>query len=180
MTCPHVLGLIDAGPFADYPSAHLAAAWEHARHCATCGPALQAAKAISVDLTALPQPAPPPELAASVMARIARIHQPTAADAAAPIRETADGASTRYSWAWAPALGVLSAAFAIVLLFKSGDAARAGLWSARTPSLTAGVLTMPELTSGTLALVACLLVYAVALFAPVGRRLVRGRTDLYR
>jgi hypothetical protein len=38
MTCAHVLGLIDAAPVADYPRAHLDAAWQHARECATCGP----------------------------------------------------------------------------------------------------------------------------------------------
>ena len=176
MTCAHVLGLIDAGPFADYSSAHRAAAWAHARHCATCGPALQASKAMTVDLTALPQPAPPPELAASVMARIARIPQPMTSHAGALELETPRVAKPRDSWAWAPAASVLSATLAIVLLFQSGDAARDGLWSARTPSLTAGVLAMPELTGETFALVACLLVYAAALFAPLERRRTNDRT----
>ena len=83
MTCTHVLGLIDAGPFADYPRAHLDAAWEHARQCATCGPALQAAAALTADLPALPQPAPPPDLAAAVLARIARIDRANPVPAAA-------------------------------------------------------------------------------------------------
>ena len=39
MTCAHVLGLIDAGSFAGLSAAHLDAAWQHARQCATCGPA---------------------------------------------------------------------------------------------------------------------------------------------
>ena len=172
MTCGHVLGLIDAGPFADYPSAHLAAAWEHARHCATCGPALQAGTAMTAQLSALPQPVPPSGLAESVMARIARIPETVASDAPTPLRETAS-ARPHDPWAWAPAASVLSAALAIVLLFQSGEAARDGLWSARTPSLTAGMLAMPELTSGTLALVVCLLVYAAALFAPLRRQPVR-------
>ena len=59
MTCAHVLGLIDSSPFGDYPRAHLDAAWRHARQCATCGPALAAATALTADLTALLQPAPP-------------------------------------------------------------------------------------------------------------------------
>ena len=46
---------------------------EHARQCATCGPALEAAAALTADLAALPQPAPPPDLAAVVLARIAQI-----------------------------------------------------------------------------------------------------------
>ena len=61
MTCAHVLGLIDAGPFADYPQAHLDAAWQHARQCGTCGPALETAAALSTALAALPQFAATPE-----------------------------------------------------------------------------------------------------------------------
>src|SRR5688572_11629221 len=84
----HVLGLIDAGPFADYPSAHLAAAWEHATGCPTCGAARQAADAITAELTALPQPVPPSGLAELVMARITRIPEPLAADMSVPLRES--------------------------------------------------------------------------------------------
>lgn len=177
MTCSHVLGLIDAGPFADYPSAHLAAAWKHAHHCATCGPALQAASAITTDLSALPLPAPPPGLAGSIMARIAQIPQPPASPAAAPLRESANAELTRASWSWTPALGV-SAALAIVLLAESGDLVRADLWSFRAPSLT-GLLAMPEPTAGTLGLVACLLVYAAAFFASLHGRPAKDRM-LYR
>ena len=73
MTCRHALDLIDAETFTDYPRAHLDAARQHARQCATCGPALEAATALTAGLVALPQPAPPPDLAAAVLARIARI-----------------------------------------------------------------------------------------------------------
>lgn len=59
MTCSQVLGLIDAGPFADYPPAHVDAAWQHARHCPTCGPALKTATALTAELGALPEPTPP-------------------------------------------------------------------------------------------------------------------------
>ena len=112
-----------------------------------------------------------PELAASVMARIARIPQPMAAPARATERETSSIAKPRGSQAWAPALGALSGALAIVLLGESGGIVRADLWSFREPSFTS-LLAMPELGGGTLALVACLLVYAAALFAPIrhGRR----------
>ena len=75
MTCAHVLGLVDAGPFADYPQAHLDAAWEHARQCPTCGPALQASDRLTIDLAALPHPVPPPDLTLAVIARIARVEE---------------------------------------------------------------------------------------------------------
>ena len=73
MTCAHVLGLIDAGDFADYPREHLEEAWRHARQCATCGPALEMASRFTSGLAALPQPAPPRELLAGVLADIERI-----------------------------------------------------------------------------------------------------------
>lgn len=76
MTCAHVLGLIDAGPFADYPPAHLQAAGEHARLCATCGPALTSSLRLADELAALAHPEPPTHLAPAVLARIARLDTP--------------------------------------------------------------------------------------------------------
>jgi len=68
MTCAHVLGLIDAGPFADYPRAHLESAWRHARQCATCGPAMEAATSLTMDLSNLPQGAGSSELTTAILA----------------------------------------------------------------------------------------------------------------
>ena len=170
-----MLGLIDAGPFADYPSAHLAAAWEHATGCPTCGPARQAANAITAELTALPQPVLPSGLAESVMARIARIPEPMVANTSTRLRESANAAHTDDSWSWTPVLGALSATLAIVLLAASGDVVRSDLWSLRTPSLRR-LLTMPELNAGMLGLVACLLVYIAALFPTLHSRRVSDRT----
>ena len=76
MTCRHVLDLIDAGPWADYPPAHLEAAWRHARGCPTCGPALEASTLIAGRLAGLPATEPPAHFAASVSARIARLDTP--------------------------------------------------------------------------------------------------------
>lgn len=140
MTCAHVLGLVDAGPFADYPRAHLDAAWEHARQCPTCGPALQASDRLTIDLAALPQPAPPPDLAAAVAARIARIE----IEEEPPVRARAHD--------WSPlitVLGGLAAAVAIALSMPSSA------WSQHTwtPVLAAG-----------------LAFYAAGLFAPLGGR----------
>ena len=143
MTCAHVLGLIDAGPFADYPRAHLEAAWQHARQCATCGPALATAARLAADLAAFPQPAPPPDLAAAVIARIARIEEtPPVQDAA---RE----------WSiWITALGAVAACVAIAL------------WSPSAAGARFDVTWAPVLAAG-------LALYAAGLFAPLsgnGRR----------
>lgn len=76
MTCRHVLGLIDAGPVVDYPTAHLEAAWRHADGCATCGPALRLARAVTGQLRGLALPSAPSSVATTVMARIARLEMP--------------------------------------------------------------------------------------------------------
>ena len=156
MTCAHVLGLIDAGPFADFPPAYLDAAWQHARQCATCRPALEAATALTADLGALPQAAPPPDLAAVVMARIARIEPEESAPAAA------DGSEWR---GWAAALGGLGAGAAIVLLTHLGERPLMGL-----RRLPAGLDAMPSTITGVLALAVGVVVYAAGLFASLGGR----------
>jgi hypothetical protein len=145
MTCAHVLGLIDAGPFADYPRAHLDAAWQHARQCATCGPALEAATRLAMDLAALPQPAPPPDLAAAVIARIARIEPPPALQ------------SSARDWSiWITALGAFAACLALALWTPSGGGARIDIMWA-------------------LVLAAGLVLYAAGLFAPLGGNGRRSR-----
>jgi hypothetical protein len=139
MTCAHVLGLIDAGPFADYPQAHREAAWQHARQCATCGPALDGAKRLDADLAVLPQPAPPPDLAVAVIARIARIEETPAVHAGAREWST-----------WITALGAVAACLAIALWPPSPGQA----W-------------IDELTWASV-LAAGLALYAAGLFAPLG------------
>jgi hypothetical protein len=138
MTCTHVLDLIDAGPFADYPRAHLDAAWQHAHQCATCGPALDAANRLATDLAGLAHPAPPPDLSAAIVARIARIEEPLAVQTSAR------------AWSpWITALGALAACTAIALSSPASGAARIDVtWA---PVLAAG-----------------LALYAAGLFAPLG------------
>jgi hypothetical protein len=162
MTCAHVLGLIDAGPFADYPRAHLDAAWQHARQCATCGPALELANALTSGLRALPQAAPPPALTATVLARIARTEQTTSARAA----EASPG--TRDWPVWVTTTGGLAAGLAIVLSIPH----TIDITSPRLGGFTAGLVAMPDTTAGVLVLAAGLALYAAGLFAPVsgGRR----------
>jgi len=51
--------------------------------CSTCGPALEAAAALTANLAALPQPAPPPDVTAAVLARITQIDRAHSAPVAA-------------------------------------------------------------------------------------------------
>jgi hypothetical protein len=185
MTCPHVLDLIDAGPFANYPRAELDAAWEHARSCGTCGPALQVATALKADLAALPQPAPPAHLAAVVLARIAQLDPPSlplekrsfgaaghthSADASV-MRETRAPSSTREWPAWATSLGGIAAGLVIVLSMPPGVVVPIDLASPRVVGLTTGLVPMPSTTTGAVVLAAGLVLYLGGLFAPF-----RGRT----
>jgi len=167
MTCTHVLGLIDAGPLADYPRAHLDAAWQHARQCATCGPALEAATSLSADLTALPLPAPPPNLAAAVLARIAQIEpsRPVVA-----LAETKATSGTRDWSVWATPLGGLAAALAFLLSMPPGHWVSIGI-APRLGGLTAGLVTMPS-TTWAFVLGPALVLYVAGLFGPFrgGRR----------
>ncbi len=168
MTCAHVLGLIDAGPFADYPRAHLDAAWQHAHACATCGPALKAAPALTTGLSALPQPAPSPELAAAVLARIAQTEQAPARVAAA-MPTTSPRSITREWSTSATALGGLAAGLVIVLSMAAGEEARISIASPRVGGMT-GLVAMPSTTIDALVLGAGLLLYVAGLFAPLSVR----------
>jgi hypothetical protein len=169
MTCDRVLGLVDADRLAEYPQAHLDAAWQHASQCATCGPALEAAAALTRGLEALPQPGPPPEFAATVLARLARTDQPQ--PGRPPIPRTASVASRMpHEWfASAAALGALVAGLAIVLPTFAGEGVRLGMMSPRVGGLTA-FLALPSTSTGALALVTSLLLYAAGLFAPLRER----------
>jgi anti-sigma factor RsiW len=161
MTCRHALDLIDAGPFVDGPRTHLDAALEHARHCATCGRALAAATALTADLTALPQPAPPRDLSAAVLARIVQIEP----GVVATVKSTPS--STRDWSAWAT-LGGLAAGLAVIL---PGHATAIELVSLRGSGMTAGLTGLP----GTLAVAAGLTLYVAGLFVPLRGRHRSGR-----
>jgi len=169
MTCAHVLGLIDAGPFADYSSAHLDAAWQHARQCATCGPALEAATALTTDLAGLPQPAAPSNLTAAVLARIAQIDGRHPAPVTAEMPETRALSSPRDWSAWATAPGGLAAGLMIALSMASGDGALGNI-APGVGAMTAGLLEMPSTTTWALVLAAGLALYVAGLFAPLRAR----------
>jgi hypothetical protein len=169
MTCAHVLGLIDAGPFADYPPAHLAAALQHARQCGTCGHALETATRLTAALTELDSPAPPPHLAVNVMARIARIEAANPLPAAAAGSVAIVAPSTRDWSAWATAFGGLAAGLAIVVSTQFGEASAHFLWP-RLRWITTATVAMPASSTGALFLGIALLLYVGGLFAPLRDR----------
>ena len=158
MTCAHVLGLIDAGPFADYPQEHLDAARAHARASPTSGPALAAATVMTAELRALPGHDAPGDLASIVMARIAQLPEPGSAVAAATVR--------RPDWAQTlTVLGGLVAGVALILTMPTGAEA---LGDFVTPRFSAGALaTVPSSGPAVLAIGAGLLLYVTGLFGPV-------------
>ena len=169
MTCAHVLGLIDAGPLADYPRAHARRRLAHARQCTTCGPALEAATAVTAGLRALPQPAPPPHLTAVVLARIAQI-EPVPPAPAAVMPGTRLLSRARDWSVWATALGGLGAALAIVFSASLGDVASLHVALPRVPGITTDLVAMPSTATGALVLAAILVLYVAGLFAPLGDR----------
>ena len=158
MTCAHVLGLIDAGPFAEYPQEHLDAARAHARECPTCGPALEAATVMTAELRALPGPDAPADLANIVMAQIAQLPEPEAAAVAvAPRRDWAQVVTV---------IGGLVAGLALILTMPTGANV---LGDFMTPRFTAAdaLATLPSSAPAALAIGLGLLLYIVGLFAPV-------------
>jgi len=161
MTCSHVLGLIDAGPFADYPRAHLDGAWEHARHCATCGQALAASETLTHALRALPQLTAPRDLTAGVLARIATVEMPLVEHTtvrAARAHEAGSG-----SWEWASHAAAIAATVAAAALISSGAIPIPE--SASGDGLMGSLIDVPPIADGTLALAACLALYSFGLFA---------------
>ena len=170
MTCKHVLALIDAGPFADSPRAHLDAAVEHARHCSTCGPALATATALAADLAALPRPAPPPHLAATVMARLAQIEPADHAEAAAAVPKPKAFSGVRDWSMWAMALGGLAAGIVVIFSIFSvpiGDATPIGIPWPGVRGLETGLVSTTSTMTGTVILGLGLALYIAGLFAPI-------------
>ncbi len=166
MRCAHVRDLIDAVPFVDYSRTHLDAAWEHARQCDTCGPALAASRNLTASLIALAHPAPRRDLAADVLARLEATHTRGAAPAGAEVPQAGARARTPAWPAWATVLGSAAAAFAIALSLLAGGAAPIAVASAVAGGRMAGSLAMPATMPQALGLIAGLALYAAGLFAP--------------
>jgi hypothetical protein len=166
MTCAHVLGLIDAGPSAGYPRAHYDAARRHAETCATCGRAMAIAGQLARDLAEWPDVAPPADLAAVVMARIARGDEGRLAEAGA-----APALGRRASWAWAAwamALGGLAAGAALAWSAATGGAALVRLAGPGLGGAATSAAAWPALPEALL-LAAGLGLYAAGLFQSSAR-----------
>lgn len=170
MTCAHVLGLIDAGPFADYPRAHLESAWQHAHQCATCGPAMEAATSLTIDLAALPQVAASPELTTAILARIARTEQGPPAPVSATMPAIKPRSITRDWWAWATTLAGLAVGLVTIQSMAPGGGAAIDIVSPKLGGMAGPLLAMPSTTTYALVLVGGLVLYAAGLFAPLSGR----------
>jgi len=169
MTCAHVLGLIDAGPFAEYPRPHLEAAWQHARRCATCGPALRMATALPADLAALEQPAPSLDMTAIMLARVAQIDAPQPADVGMAMSATRPPSSPRDRSAWAVALGALSVGVVIVVSLLPSEAVQISM-AAPAVEMKTGLIAMSSTPRDALGVAAGLMLYAAGLFGPLSGR----------
>jgi hypothetical protein len=165
MTCEHVLDVIDAAPFVDVAPATLEAALAHARTCVTCGPALERAEALTVDLGALAHPAPPVEFANIVLARIAQIDA-RAEDAAIDKVPSSPAASRLPVWSAAAIAFAASVAMALLTIVRSLTTAPATPPGSGFLSMTAMLATTRDL----LPLAAVLLVFVAGLFATVTGR----------
>jgi hypothetical protein len=164
MTCAHVLGLIDAG-LAGHPRGHDAAARRHALTCDACARAIAAAGQVRAGLTEWPEVAPPPDLAAVVMARIARAEEARQGDSPAVGR----GAVA----VWAPGatvLGGLAACVALSLSAAAGGMALIRVVGTGLGGSEGGGASWPATLPQGVLLAVGLALYAVGLFAPVGRQ----------
>jgi hypothetical protein len=166
MICTHVIGLIDAGPFVDYPRDHQEAARVHARNCATCGPALAASNAVTSRLRMMPNPVPARDLTTDILARVSAMEQATRA-----VPATATVTAPAISRAvWVPASATALAATAIAASVASGDVSLL-----RVEPFSGGGLDMPSTGAGLVQLVTGLALYAFGLLVPLrsGRRRLR-------
>ncbi|MEO7190096.1 MAG: hypothetical protein ABI051_03495 [Vicinamibacterales bacterium] len=164
MTCRHVLGLIDAGPFADYPAPHLDAAWSHANNCPTCGPAMRASHAMTDQLRRLAQPPAPSNVATTVMARIARLETPVLR-ADAPLTSGHDR-PVRVGWNGWVSAATITVGVLIIATTSGAKAISQVLGPVRpgTEALVAGSwMTLAGLTLG-------LVIYLMGLMMPLWQR----------
>jgi hypothetical protein len=169
MTCAHVLGLIDAGPFADYPRLHLEAAWQHARECATCGRALRMATALPAELAALEQPVPSPDMTAIILARISQVDEPRPADVGMAMSSTRPLSSPHDRSAWAAALGALAVGVVVIVSMLPSEAVRIN-FAAPAVEMKTGLVAMSSTPSDALVVAAGLIIYAAGLFGPLSSR----------
>jgi len=163
MTCAHVLGIIDAGAFADCSPADLAAARAHAMQCAACGMALAAADAVTSELQQLSVPAPAPDLSKVVLARIARIEDEQGVDAPA-----VPAASREYRLVWMTTAGAVASL--VLMLFLYTVRPMPDLSAGRIGVVAPSAMVSREGSAGALLLLVSLWVFVSGVFAPLGHR----------
>ena len=166
MTCQHVLGLIDAGPFSGYPRGHIEQAWAHARACAACGAALAVSSRLDRELPQLGASAHTVDVTPAVMARIAQIHDAQRAATVGSVAATAE--SRRDGIAWGGVLAALAAALVVTMRVAADD--RIADATSRADGLWPAVDQLPASGDAALTLAVTLLVYAAALVNAVRSR----------
>ena len=154
MTCAHVLALIDAGPFASYPRAHMDAAREHAIHCPTCGPALTMMRELETDLAQFGEPAAPPDFRTAVLSRIAET------EAARSVQSEVAPGWQRWP-AWAAAFGGATALLAI----QSMASPEVSVFNPRSGTIAASLIAVPPAEPAVVMLAIGLALYAKGLFS---------------
>jgi hypothetical protein len=164
LNCSHVLGLVDAGPLADFPREHRDAARRHALSCPTCGAALLASETIDTALAALPQPAVPRDLAAGILARIARIDEP------APASVRAASASRVSSFRGYPSLAAVAAGAVLAIGVLASGPSPIEVQSLGFARTSMGLVVMPVTIAGAMGVAGGLALYALGLFMPLAVR----------
>ena len=159
MTCAHVLGLIDAGPFVLSRAMELEAAWRHAEGCPSCRHARAIIGTLEAGLSAWPSTELPRDLAPGVMAGIEALDRR---------RAEARALEDAREHQWSPvaiATGALAAGVAVSSIADGQSSSLAV--TERLGHIATNALASPANVGGLLAMFASLLLYAAGLFAPL-------------
>ena len=165
MTCKQVVALIDTLPLSGWPVDQREAAKRHADNCVACRSALAVANAVDSELTRLPEVAVPPELAASIAARLARLDEEPAAGSS--VESRASTKTTRSeSLAWAAALGGFVVGLVAQLYGLLSGESPLDLTSSRIGGSN-GLIEMPDAGVTSFLVGLGLLLYLVGFLAPL-------------
>ena len=164
MTLKHVHTLVEALPLAEHPRHELEAAESHARDCIECRQVLDAARWLDSELGRQPEPAAPEGLAATILARTARLDDETAPAPRDRSREpVATARSDRLSWAAALA-GIAIGVGAEIYGVLSGTS-HLDLTSSRIGQGATGLIEILDAGPSVIVLAAGLLLYLAGVFA---------------
>jgi hypothetical protein len=164
MTCAHVLGLIDAGPFVLSRATELEAAWRHAEGCPTCRHARAVIGTLEAGLSAWPSTELSRDLAPGVMAGIEALDRRRAE--ARTLEDAGESRAREHQWSpIAIATGALAAGVAVSSIGEGQSSSLAV--TERLGHIATNALASPANFGGLLAMFAGLLLYAAGLFAPL-------------